>query len=328
MAASQLPGQPPPYDGGSSSCDGSGSYYAPCGHSLSMASVVALVCVSAFFFLLLCWCATRLYTATRTSRPFPSLSSLCRRSNPQIHLPLHSTDSPTSSSTTAPHPSSSSLFPFRGHYRIGANQHLSPFRLLLRFDFSAYPRALVGHGVDDSIPFTLSDGLFSVEGGEYRCQFTERFDDGSRYQFSGVSEQGQGSAWRGHWWKEGGDQAGVWAMKPDDDRWAEMQTRAPALPTTAQAEGGADGRGGGAGEERPPALRVRTEPIQRWDLEERKEVRGAPAFERSEEKEQDAQRSDAVTRREGPADIEMVALQPLHSERAAQPLAVEISVEA
>ena len=323
IVVAQSPVQPPPYSGpGSSSCDSSEGYYIPCGHSLSMASIVALVCVSVFFFLLLCWCLTRLYTAARPFRPLPSLSSFCRRSSPQIHLHLHPTDSPSSSVPASPHPSSSALYPFRGHYRIGQNQHLSTCHLLLHFDASAYPRTLTGHGMDESTPFVLANGLFTVDGGEYRCTFTERFDDGSRYQFSGVGSEGVDSTWKGHWWKEGGDQAGVWSMKPDDDRWTEMQRRAQEMETGGERVEGA------AVDMRLAAPRVRTEPIQRLDLEERKEVGDVQAV-----VEEARETRMTPTPMSGPpagqVDVEMTALRPPPSPRIDHPLpSVEVRVEA
>ena len=309
LASASAPLSTPDPPSASSDC------YGACDNGLSAPSIIALVIVALFFLLLLCWCASRVMLATVPSRPVFRLLSLCRRSTPQIHLSLHSDDAPSPSPPSGLHPSSLSLYPFRGSYRIGGNAHLSPFTLLARFDHSAYPRTVTGHGVDDATAFVLSDGLFTVHGAEQRCTWTERFEDGSRYEFSGVSEEAAACTWKGRWWKVGGDQRGTWSMEPHEDRWREMQRQLGE----AQSNGvdGSPPRSVGeatVGDHSGGQWIVRNPPV-RFELEERKEAA-------------DRDEGRAVERRStSPADV-IVEMAPVAHHATVQPFPAAIGIEA
>ena len=247
--------------------------------------MVALIFVGVVCFFLLLWCSIRVLagcqpTAATGNTPTHPPSSLCcfpwrRHPASQVHLHLHPGDSPTSLPLSSPTlPWSLTPYPFVGNYRIGRNSHLSPFTLLAHFHPLPYPRRLTGSGVDGGTAFAVVDGVWTVEGEEHRCVFRELFEDGSGYLFTGQCGDGEGGRWKGHWWKEGGAQTGVWSMQPDEERWKTMreeeerrQMRREEGDAAAWLEEG-EQRGGALTEsrERRRSLMVRGE------LEEQKEV--------------------------------------------------------
>jgi hypothetical protein len=120
--------------------------------------------------------------------------------------------------------------------------------------------------VDNAQPFLIHHGLFTSRGGEVRCTFEERFEDGSRYCFSGVGDDGVGGRWKGEWWKEGGEQGGVWTMEPDEERWREMEA------DRVRGTNGGQGAGQGQVGRTTRGWRERRATIMGRDLEEHKEV--------------------------------------------------------
>ena len=211
--------------------------------SSSAPSLIALTFVILFFAVLLAWCGLRVcqhavltgHSSARFASALSLLSKLKPASAPQIHTHLHPLDSPHVSPPA--HPSSLHPFPFVGQYRIGSNSHVSPFTLTLSFHHDRYPRRISGSGTDESQSFAVEDGLLTLseDGQEQRCSFVERFTDGSRYVFTGQCRDGLSQSWKGRWWKEGGEQAGVFAFEPDNAKW-ETWKREGRLPSEAAAD--------------------------------------------------------------------------------------------
>ena len=315
-----------PQSSPSSSCSDSDGSSSACIGSTSAAAVVALIFVGVVCAFLLLWCSIRVLAgcqSTTTAATRPPSSSLCclpwrRRPTPQVHLHLHPSDSPSSiPSSSPPLPWCASPYPFLGHYRIGRNSHLSPFTLLAHFQPSPYPRRLLGSGVDGGSAFTLVDGVWTVEGVEHRCVFRERFEDGSGYLFTGQCTEGEGGRWKGHWWKEGGAQTGLWSMQPDEDRWRAMQAEEEE-ERRRRREGGDATSGGGEGGQGSGlrGWRGRRSPVVRWELEERKEVTAQQPLDADAER---RQRQTAVQGSDEVA-IEMTALQQQQPQQPHSPL--------
>ena len=330
-ASPESPASPP-----SSSCSQStGS--ASCIGSTSAAAVVALIFVGVVCFFLLLWCVIRILAGrsaanraggdTAAFHPTRSFcAALCRRQpTPQVHFHLHATDSPTSlSSSSSPLPWCHSPYPFLGYYRIGRNSHLSAFTLLAHFQASVYPRRLSGSGSDGGAAFSLLDGVWTVEGDEHRCMFREVFEDGSSYLFSGQCGEGVDGRWKGHWWKEGGGQMGVWSMQPDEDKWRAMQEAEEERRRTrengsvvpaADTEGEVGGTIAGWRERRTPV-------VVRWELEERKEVGTGRGSQDTSDREQ--RQRQTAERDLAEVVVEMIALSPQRQQQqqSATPLSV------